>query len=53
MNNQNVPDEVVDVIGNVCDAALKGKGLSVINDVNKLLNWVSQTNKPEVKKDES
>ena len=51
MENLKVPDEVVDVLGNVCDTALKGKGLGIINDVNKLLNWVSQTNK-EVEKDE-
>lgn len=51
--NLKVNKETINIIGTVCDAALKAGGLSIINEVNKLLNSVNAGIKEKEDKNES
>ena len=37
--NLTVNQEILNVLGRVCDVALKANGLIIMNDVNTLLRW--------------
>ena len=48
--NLTINQNIADVLGKVCDAALKSGGLTIINEVNLILNWARSAVKTELKK---